>query len=56
MVREDGEPVFLEINTLPGMTATSLSPMAAGAKGVSFPELVERILHGAHLMSPEQGT
>lgn len=56
MVRKDGEPVFLEINTLPGMTATSLSPMAAGATGVSFPELVEKILHGAHVMSPEQGS
>jgi D-alanine-D-alanine ligase len=54
MVRDDGEPVFLEINTLPGMTATSLSPMAASAVGVGFPELVERILHGAHVMSPER--
>lgn len=48
IVREgDGVPVFLEINTLPGMTETSLSPMAAGQVGVSFEDLVERILHGA---------
>ena len=47
------EPVFLEINTLPGMTATSLSPMAAGAVGVEFPELCEQILLGAHCMSSE---
>ncbi|MBT3222118.1 MAG: D-alanine--D-alanine ligase, partial [Proteobacteria bacterium] len=31
IIREDLTPVFLEINTIPGMTATSLSPMAAGA-------------------------
>ncbi len=53
IVRPDGVPVFLEINTLPGMTATSLSPMAAGAKGTSFPELAEQILYGAACMEPE---
>ena len=42
-------PVFLEINSSPGMTATSLSPMAAGAVGISFPDLVEQILLGASL-------
>ncbi len=47
MVRSDGVPVFLEINTIPGMTATSLSPMAAAATGVSFEALVEKILMGA---------
>ena len=40
---------FLEINTIPGMTATSLSPMAAGAVGMTFEELVERLLLGARL-------
>jgi len=44
-----GVPWFLEINTSPGMTATSLSPMAAGAVGVSFEVLVERLLAGARL-------
>ncbi|MFT4627604.1 MAG: D-alanine-D-alanine ligase, partial [Myxococcota bacterium] len=53
IVRQDGEPVFLEINTLPGMTSTSLSPMAAGAIGITFPDLVERVLHGAHVMPSE---
>ena len=33
----------LEVNTLPGMTATSLVPKAAKAVGINFPELVERI-------------
>jgi len=39
----DGTPVVLECNTSPGMTVTSLLPMAAEADGVSFPELVERL-------------
>lgn len=42
-----GETWFLEINTLPGMTETSLSPMAAGVVGMSFEDLVERLLLGA---------
>jgi len=33
----------LEANTLPGMTATSLLPQAAGAAGIEFPELCDRI-------------
>ena len=48
-----GDPVFLEINTLPGMTATSLSPMAAGANGTSFEALVEQILLAATCMEAE---
>jgi D-alanine-D-alanine ligase len=44
-----GEPWFLEINTLPGMTETSLSPMAAGQVGMSFEDLVEALLRGARL-------
>ena len=53
IVTADGTPVFLEINTLPGMTPTSLSPMAARAVGVDYPSLVERILAGATCMSVE---
>lgn len=49
----DGVPVFLEVNTVPGMTETSLSPMAAGAAGISFPDLVERVLATATCMAPE---
>ena len=49
IVDEQGIPWFLEINTIPGMTATSLTPMAAGATGISFEELVERALKGAKL-------
>jgi D-alanine-D-alanine ligase len=38
-----GELVCLEVNTLPGMTATSLLPQAARASGMDFPELCEEI-------------
>lgn len=37
-------PFVLEVNTIPGMTATSLVPKAAAAAGISFPDLCERIL------------
>ena len=38
-----GEILCLEVNTLPGMTATSLLPQAARAVGIEFPELCDRI-------------
>lgn len=43
--RMDGEGAFwcLEVNTLPGMTRTSLLPQSARAAGISFPELCDRI-------------
>ncbi len=42
--RYDGKkPWFLEVNTLPGMTPLSLTPMAAKAVGISFGDLVDRI-------------
>ncbi|HUW35094.1 MAG TPA: D-alanine--D-alanine ligase [Planctomycetota bacterium] len=40
-------PWVLEINTIPGMTATSLLPKAAQAAGIEFPELCEMILTDA---------
>jgi len=43
LLREDGSPVVLEINTIPGMTETSLLPKAAGAVGIDFPTLCDRI-------------
>ena len=49
IVDEAGTPWFLEINTLPGMTETSLSPMAAREVGMSFEDLVETLLLGARL-------
>ena len=44
MLGEDGEPHVLEVNAIPGLTDTSLFPMAAEAAGLSFEELVGRIL------------
>ncbi|MDB5034559.1 MAG: D-alanine--D-alanine ligase [Chlorobi bacterium] len=40
----DGMPFCLEVNTLPGMTATSLVPKAAAAAGLGYGELCERII------------
>ena len=42
-----GDLFCLEVNTLPGMTATSLLPQAAKATGIDFPELCERICRAA---------
>ena len=39
----DGVPCFLEANTLPGMTETSLFPLAARAAGYTFPQLCEKM-------------
>jgi len=39
-------PYLLEINTVPGMTSHSLVPIAAKASGISFEELVIKILNG----------
>jgi D-alanine-D-alanine ligase len=44
-----GEHFCLEVNTLPGMTATSLLPQAARAAGIDFPDLCERICRTARL-------
>lgn len=41
---DEGQPFCLEVNTLPGMTETSLVPKAADAAGISFTELCERII------------
>jgi D-alanine-D-alanine ligase len=43
ILAEDG-PQVLEVNAIPGLTDTSLLPMAAEAGGLSFEQLVERIL------------
>ncbi|MDT8316767.1 MAG: D-alanine--D-alanine ligase [bacterium] len=48
IINGDG-PFVLEINTVPGMTETSLLPMAALDAGIGFSELVARIMNGASL-------
>ncbi|MGH8679852.1 MAG: ATP-grasp domain-containing protein, partial [Burkholderiales bacterium] len=47
IVDEKGKPWLLEVNTVPGLTGHSLVPMAAKAAGLSFDDLVVRILVGA---------
>ena len=42
-------PYFIEVNTVPGMTDHSLVPMAARAAGLSFEDLVMRILESSHV-------
>jgi D-alanine-D-alanine ligase len=42
----EGMPHVLEVNTLPGMTGTSLLPKIAKLAGLDFPELIEAILKG----------
>ncbi|MGH8528385.1 MAG: D-alanine--D-alanine ligase [Nevskiales bacterium] len=44
MLDPQNRPWFLEINTLPGMTSHSLFPVAAKALGISFDQLVWKIL------------
>ena len=44
IVTPDGTPYFLEINTLPGMTPTSLVPQEAAAMGLSYEDLCEKIV------------
>ena len=49
IIIDEGGPQAIEINTIPGMTETSLLPKAAFCEGISFEDLVERILDGASL-------
>ncbi|BCS90222.1 D-alanine--D-alanine ligase family protein [Pseudodesulfovibrio sediminis] len=52
MVTKDGEAYLLEVNTLPGMTPTSLLPQAAGHVGFSFTELIGELIR----LGLEKGT
>lgn len=44
MLRPSGDPVVLEVNTLPGMTETSLLPKAAAAAGIDYASLCQRMI------------
>jgi D-alanine-D-alanine ligase len=44
MVRPNGDPVVLEVNTLPGMTELSVLPEAAAAAGLNFAQLCQRMI------------
>ncbi len=52
MVRPGGEPIVLEVNTLPGMTETSLLPKAAEAAGMNYAELCQKMIDLALKHSP----
>jgi D-alanine-D-alanine ligase len=47
MVTAAGEPIVLEVNTLPGMTETSLLPKAAAAAGLNYAQLCQVMLEPA---------
>lgn len=49
IVPTGGEPTILEVNTIPGMTETSLLPKAAAAAGIDFTKLCLRLLDSAAL-------
>jgi len=51
IVADGGEPVVLEVNTIPGMTETSLLPKAAAEAGIDFDALCLQILATAALTS-----
>jgi D-alanine-D-alanine ligase len=44
MVRANGDPIVLEVNTLPGMTELSILPEAAAAAGLSYTQLCQRMI------------
>ncbi|HEX2265570.1 MAG TPA: D-alanine--D-alanine ligase, partial [Solirubrobacterales bacterium] len=52
LILGEGGPQVLEVNAIPGLTDTSLLPQAAEAAGLSFEELVERILELALQPTP----
>ena len=54
MVRPNGEPVVLEVNTLPGMTETSLLPKAAAAAGLSYATLCQKMIDLALVRRPKR--
>ena len=52
MVQSDGSPSVLELNTLPGMTETSLLPKAAAAAGISYANLCQKMVDLALKRAP----
>jgi D-alanine-D-alanine ligase len=45
IVRKDGSPVVLEINTIPGLTPKSLFPKAASAAGYTYSQLLDKLIN-----------
>ncbi|MBQ6819693.1 MAG: D-alanine--D-alanine ligase [Clostridium sp.] len=44
IITKEGVPYVLEVNTLPGMTATSLFPQSAGEKGINYTQFIDMII------------
>lgn len=49
MILDGDDPVWIEVNTIPGMTETSLYPQAAAAAGIAFPKLLTMFIEEAML-------
>ena len=49
---DEGKLILNEINTMPGFTAMSVSPQLWAATGLSYPQLVERLIQLALHRSP----
>jgi D-alanine-D-alanine ligase len=56
LILGDDGPQLLEVNAIPGLTDTSLFPMAAEAAGIGFAQLVERILASARERPASEAT
>ncbi len=56
LILADDGPQVLEVNAIPGLTDTSLFPMAAEAAGIGFTELVDRILASARQRPASEAT
>jgi D-alanine-D-alanine ligase len=48
IIVSDGDMYVLEVNTIPGMTPTSLLPQAAEHAGIPFPQLLDRLIRSAY--------
>jgi D-alanine-D-alanine ligase len=55
-VGEDDQPIFLETNTIPGMTPTSLLPQGAAALGISMTTLLTGLIEGVFEKMVDQRT
>jgi D-alanine-D-alanine ligase len=54
ILNEDGKAYFLEINTIPGLTKTSLLPKSASCSGYSFENLTNQLVRPAMLRETEE--
>jgi D-alanine-D-alanine ligase len=56
IVVDDGQPVYLETNTIPGMTPTSLLPQGAGALGIDVTTMLTGLIEGVFERLVERNT